>query len=116
MAPLHGGFSAGKSGLCCDSFDVVGRPGLHQSSLTPSLLCWLSFPRPTKERPYELLGPRAFREAFYFFSGPRGYLSPTLRTSPRLQIEDPTTSLLVPYFLAAASPRSRARHCRQERK
>jgi hypothetical protein len=23
------------------------------------------------------LGPRAFREAFYFFSGPRGYLSPT---------------------------------------
>jgi hypothetical protein len=23
------------------------------------------------------LGPWAFREAFYFFSGPRGYLSPT---------------------------------------
>jgi hypothetical protein len=59
------------------SFDVVGRPGLHQSSLTSSLLCWLPFPRPTKEWPYELLGPWAFREAFYFFSGPRGYLSPT---------------------------------------
>jgi hypothetical protein len=64
------------------SFDVVGRPGLHQSSLTSSLLYWLSFPRPTKERPYELLGPRAFREAFYFFSGPRGYLSPTPSTLP----------------------------------
>jgi hypothetical protein len=62
------------------SFDVVGRPGL-----TSSLLCWWSFPRPTKEWPYELLGPRAFREAFYFFSGPRGYLSPTaLAWSPRL--------------------------------
>jgi hypothetical protein len=24
------------------------------------------------------LGPWAFREAFYFFSGPRGYLSPTV--------------------------------------
>jgi hypothetical protein len=41
------------------------------------LTCWLFPPRPTKERPYELLGPWAFREAFYFFSGPRGYLSPT---------------------------------------
>jgi hypothetical protein len=41
------------------------------------LLRWLSLPRPTKERPYELLGPWAFCEAFYFFSGPRGYLSPT---------------------------------------
>jgi hypothetical protein len=59
------------------SFDDVGHPGLYQSGLTPSLLCWLSFPRPTKEWPYELLGPWAFREAFYFFSGPRGYLSPT---------------------------------------
>jgi hypothetical protein len=45
------------------------------------LLCWLSLPRPTKERPYELLGPWAFREAFYFFSGPRGYLSPTVTAS-----------------------------------
>jgi hypothetical protein len=31
------------------SFDVVGRPSLHQSGLLSSLLCWLSFPRPTKE-------------------------------------------------------------------
>jgi hypothetical protein len=58
-------------------FDVVGRPGLLQSGLTSSLLCWLSFPRPTKERSYDLLGPWAFREIFYFFSGPGGYLSPT---------------------------------------
>jgi hypothetical protein len=59
------------------SFDVVGRPGLHQSGLTSSLLCWLSFPRPTKEWPYDLLGPWAIREVFYSFSGPGGYLSPT---------------------------------------
>jgi hypothetical protein len=51
---------------------------LLQSSLTSSLLCWLSFPRPTKERPCDLLGPWAFREVFYLFSGPRGYLSPTV--------------------------------------
>jgi hypothetical protein len=42
------------------------------------LLCWLSLPRPTKERPYDLLGPWAFREVFYSFSGPGGYLSPTV--------------------------------------
>jgi hypothetical protein len=29
------------------------------------------------------LGPWAFREAFYFFSGPRGYLSPTEATKAR---------------------------------
>jgi hypothetical protein len=61
------------------SFDVVGRLGLSSS-----LLCGLSFPRPTKEWLYELLGPWAFREAFYFFSGPKGYLSPTLL--PRVSI------------------------------
>jgi len=62
------------------SLDVVGRPGLHQSGLTSSLLCWSFLLRPTKEWPYDLLGPWAFREVFYSFSGPRGYLSPT---SPR---------------------------------
>jgi len=62
------------------SLDVVGRPGLHQSGLTSSLLCWLFLLRPTKEWPYDLLGPWAFREVFYFFSGPGGYPSPT---SPR---------------------------------
>jgi hypothetical protein len=30
-----------------------------------------------KERPYDLLGPWAFREVFYPSSGPGGYLSPT---------------------------------------
>jgi hypothetical protein len=30
------------------SFTVVGRPGLHPSGLTSSLLCWLPFSRPTK--------------------------------------------------------------------
>jgi hypothetical protein len=37
-------------------------------------------PRPSKGRPHELLGPRAFREVFYPSGGPGGYLSPT---SPR---------------------------------
>jgi hypothetical protein len=64
-------------------FDVVGRPGLLQSSLTSSPLRWLSFPRPTKERPYDLLGLWACREVFYLFSGPRGYLSPTHTTNIR---------------------------------
>jgi hypothetical protein len=30
-----------------------------------------------KGRPYDLLGPWAFREVFYPSSGPEGYLSPT---------------------------------------
>jgi hypothetical protein len=37
----------------------------------------LSLPRPTKEWPYDLLGPWASREVFYPSSGPGGYLSPT---------------------------------------
>ena len=45
------------------------------------LLCWLLLPWPTKEWPYDLLGPWAFREVFYSFSGPRGYLSPTTSKS-----------------------------------
>jgi hypothetical protein len=45
------------------------------------LLCWLFLPRPTKEWPYDLLGPWAFREVFYSFSGPGGYLSPTVVTT-----------------------------------
>ena len=45
-------------------------------------------PRPTKERPYELLGPWAFREAFYFFSGPRGYLSPTVAEAEVAEEDD----------------------------
>jgi hypothetical protein len=78
MALLHGA-SARESrvSVAIYSFDVAGRPGSLQSSLTSSLLCWLSFPRPTKERPYDLLGSWAFREVFYLLSGPRGYLSPT---------------------------------------
>jgi hypothetical protein len=59
------------------SLDVVGRPGLHQSGLTSLCFVWLFLPRPTKEWPYDLLGPWAFREVFYSFSGPGGYLSPT---------------------------------------
>jgi hypothetical protein len=46
-----------------------------------ALLCWLSLPRPTKKQPYDLLGPWAFREVFYSFSGPEGYLSPTPSTT-----------------------------------
>jgi hypothetical protein len=47
-----------------------------------NLLCWLFLPRPTKEWPYDLLGPWAFREVFYSFSGPGGYLSPTTGHCP----------------------------------
>jgi hypothetical protein len=43
-------------------------------------LYWAFLPRPTKGRPRELLGPRAFRKVFYPSGGPGGYLSPT---SPR---------------------------------
>jgi hypothetical protein len=41
------------------------------------LLHWSFFPRPMKGWPYDLLGPWAFREVFYPFSGHGGYLSPT---------------------------------------
>jgi hypothetical protein len=45
MAPLHGGFSAGKSDLCCGrSLDVVGRPGWHQSGLMS--ICFANCPSP----------------------------------------------------------------------
>jgi hypothetical protein len=52
----------------------------------------LSLPRPTKERPYDLLGPWAFREVFYLFSGPGGYLSPT---GALLQLGAPVAKALV---------------------
>jgi hypothetical protein len=78
MAPLHGGFSAGKSGLCCDLLARrCGPSGFAPIRSHVALLCWLFLPRPTKERPYDLWGPWAFREVFYSFSGPGGYLSPT---------------------------------------
>jgi hypothetical protein len=48
------------------------------------LLCWLSLSRPTKEWPYDLLGPWAFHEVFYSFSGPGGYLSPIGSTPKNL--------------------------------
>jgi hypothetical protein len=49
MAPLHGGSSAGKSGLCCDS--LVRRCGPSGFAIIRShvaLLCWLSLPGPRK--------------------------------------------------------------------
>jgi hypothetical protein len=78
MASLHGGFSVGKSGLCCDLLARrCGPSGLAPIRYHVALPCWLFLPRPTKERPHDLLGPWAFREVFYSFSGPGGYLSPT---------------------------------------
>ena len=50
----------------------------NPASCQPALL--IVPPRPTKERPYDLWGPWAFREVFYPSSGPGGYPSPT---SPR---------------------------------
>jgi hypothetical protein len=40
------------------------------------------------------LGPWAFREAFYFFSGPRGYLSPTAPDCPVRQATEGKNCLL----------------------
>jgi hypothetical protein len=81
MAPLHGGSSAGKSDLCCGhSLDVVGRPGLHQSGLMSigSAGCLSPGPRKNDLTIYWALGPLV--EVFYSFSGPGGYLSPTVWT------------------------------------
>jgi hypothetical protein len=78
MAPLHGGSNAGKSDLCCGySLDVVGRPGLHQSGLMSICFagCLSRGPRKNDLTIYWALVP--FREVFYSFSGPGGYLSPT---------------------------------------
>jgi hypothetical protein len=60
MAPLHGGFSAGKSGLRCGhSLDVVGRPGLHQSGLMSICFAGRFSPGPRKNdlMTYWALGP-----------------------------------------------------------
>jgi hypothetical protein len=60
MAPLHGGSSAGKSGLCCDhSLDDVGRSGLHQSDLMSLSLadCFSPGPRKNDLTSYWALGP-----------------------------------------------------------
>jgi hypothetical protein len=54
-----------------------GLSGLAPIRPYVDLLYRLSFPRPTKECPYDSLGPWAFREAFHPSSGPGGYLSPT---------------------------------------
>jgi hypothetical protein len=60
MAPLHGGFSAGKLGLCCGhSLDVVGRPGLLQSGLMS--LCFAGCLSP---------GPRKNDLTIYWAPGP----------------------------------------------
>jgi hypothetical protein len=60
MAPLHGGSDAGKSDLCCGySLDVVGRPGLHQSSLMSICFAGCLSPGPRKNdlTIYWALGP-----------------------------------------------------------
>jgi hypothetical protein len=60
MAPLHEGSSAGKSDLCCGrSLDVVGRPGLHQSSPVSICFAGCSSPGPRKNdlTIYWALGP-----------------------------------------------------------
>jgi hypothetical protein len=60
MAPLHGGSSAGKSDLCCDRlFNVVGRPGSHQSGLMST--CCADCPSP---------GPRKNDLTIYWALGP----------------------------------------------
>jgi hypothetical protein len=46
------------------------------------------------------LGPWAFREVFYFFSGPRGYLSPT-----RTELPNITDSDVIGAFLAGTTCR-----------
>jgi hypothetical protein len=72
------GLQGGKVGFLLRSLARrCGSSGFAPIRPHVDLLCWLSLPRPTKERPYNLLGPWAFREVFYSFSGPGGYLSPT---------------------------------------
>jgi hypothetical protein len=70
------GSCTGRSGLCCDyCSNSLGRLGLVSIRFIDR-----SFPGPRGGWPYELWGPWAFREVFYPYGGPRGYLSPT---SPR---------------------------------
>jgi hypothetical protein len=77
MAPLHGGSSAGKSDLCCGhSLDVVDRLGLHPSGLMSLCSAGCLSPGPRKND-LTIYWAWAFREVFYSFSGPGGYLSPT---------------------------------------
>jgi hypothetical protein len=60
MAPLHGGSGAGKSDFCFgQSFDVVGRSGLHQSGLMSIYFagCFSPGPRKSDLTIYWALGP-----------------------------------------------------------
>jgi hypothetical protein len=80
---LHDAPARGSQIFCCDfSLNAVGPiwtcvdPALHRFALLIVLPSG-----PMKKRPYDLLGPWAFREVFYSASGPGGYLSPTSRRS-----------------------------------
>jgi hypothetical protein len=60
MAPLHGGSGAGKSDFCFGhSLDIVGRSGLHQSSLMSIYFagCFSPGPRKNDLTIYWALGP-----------------------------------------------------------
>jgi hypothetical protein len=73
------GLQCGKVGsLLWSLAQRCGPSGLAPIRPYVNLLYLLSLPRPTKEWPYDLLGPWASREVFYPSSGPGGYLSPTV--------------------------------------
>jgi hypothetical protein len=81
------GLQRGKVGsLLWSLAQCCGPSGLAPIRPYVDLLNRLSLPRPTKEWPYELLGPWAFREVFYSSSGPGGYLSPTSSAKTRLPL------------------------------
>jgi hypothetical protein len=73
------GLQRGKVGsLLWSLAERCGPSGLAPIRPYVDLLYRLSLPRPTKEWPYNSLGPWAFRAVFHPSSGPGGYLSPTL--------------------------------------
>jgi hypothetical protein len=87
LVPLHGAPARESRILvvvACSTLWVVRactNPALRQ----PALL--IVPPRPTKEWPYDLLGPWASREVFYPSSGPGGYLSPTIGKGCSIPVE-----------------------------
>jgi hypothetical protein len=86
------GLQRGKVGsLLWSLAQRCGPSGLAPIRPHVNLLCWLSLPRPTKEWPYDLLGPWAFREVFYSSSGPGDICPPQQLTMCTVEPSDSDT-------------------------
>jgi hypothetical protein len=80
--------------FCCGRLlNAVGPSGFAPTRPYVDLLHWSFLPRPMKEWPHGLLSPWTFREVFYPFNGPGGYLSPQVPSNNGRTIDSPEAQL-----------------------